>query len=169
MALTLAEYNSTKSMPGAWPPNPVLSPTFIMLVVSCVNVLMDAINILVQCCGVRVLRTVTGVVTAIMPAIAAGLFKFARDLNLLNLLILQAELTGLRTELNMAAGGIVEIDQGSIISHGIESEIDDERRGKIESRQRFYRNSGKSYRNTVSLSNFALCKLLQCEKRLFPT
>jgi hypothetical protein len=89
MALTLAEYNSTKSMPGAWPPNPVLSPTFIMLVVSCVNVLMDAINILVQCCGVRVLRTVavivtkvrtvTGVVTAIMPAIAAGLFKFANN------------------------------------------------------------------------------------------
>ena len=60
-----------------------------MLVVSCVNVLMDAINILVQCCGVRVLRsvavivtkvrTVTGVVTAIMPAIAAGLFKFASN------------------------------------------------------------------------------------------
>ncbi|KIM98644.1 hypothetical protein OIDMADRAFT_31418 [Oidiodendron maius Zn] len=87
MALTLAQYNSTKNAPGAWPPNPVLSPTFIMLIISCVNVLMDAINLLVQCCGVRVLRTVativtkvrtvTGVVAAIMPAVAVGIFKFA--------------------------------------------------------------------------------------------
>ena len=89
MALTLAQYNSTKNMPGAWPPNPVVSPTFIMLIISCVNVLMDAINLLVQCCGVRALRTVativtkvrtvTGVVAAIMPAFAVGIFKFANS------------------------------------------------------------------------------------------
>ena len=89
MALTLAQYNSTKNMPGAWPPNPVFSPTFIMLIISCVNVLMDAINLLVQCCGVKVLRTVativtkvrnvTGIISAIMPAIAVGIFKFANN------------------------------------------------------------------------------------------
>jgi hypothetical protein len=87
MALTLALYNSNKNIPGAFPQSPVLSPTFIMLIVSCINVLMDAANLLVQCCGVRVVHTVgtivtkvrnvTGVISAILPAIAAGFFKFA--------------------------------------------------------------------------------------------
>lgn len=89
MALTLTLFNSNKHIPGAFPESPVLSPTFIMLIVSCINVLMDAANLLVQCCGFRVVHTVgtivtkvrnvTGVISAILPAIAAGFFKFAFD------------------------------------------------------------------------------------------
>jgi hypothetical protein len=89
MALTLVKYNSTKSVKGAWPDNAILSPTFLMLIVSVLNVLMDAINLLVQCCGTRAIRTVgsivtkvrnfTGFLSAIMPAIAAGFAAFAKN------------------------------------------------------------------------------------------
>jgi len=63
MALTLAQYNSTKTRqePG---PQPRPLATFIMLL-SPASRLMDAINLLVQCCGVRVLRTVTTIVTKV--------------------------------------------------------------------------------------------------------
>jgi hypothetical protein len=82
MALTLAKFNATKHVPGAWPQNPVTSPTFLMMIVSTVNCFVDSINLLVQCCGpaaiglmasvVFKVRNVTGVVMALAPAIAAG-------------------------------------------------------------------------------------------------
>jgi hypothetical protein len=69
-------------VPGAWPKNPVTSPTFLMMIVSTVNCLVDSINLLVQCCGAAVIgvmasivfkvRNVTGVVTALAPAVAVG-------------------------------------------------------------------------------------------------
>ena len=82
MALTLAKFNATKNVPGAWPKNPVTSPTFLMIIVSTVNCLVDSINLLVQCCGAAAIgvmagivlkvRNVTGVIMALAPAIAAG-------------------------------------------------------------------------------------------------
>jgi hypothetical protein len=82
MALTLAKFNATKHVPGAWPQNPVTSPTLLMLIVSIVNCFVDSANLLVQCCGaaaigvmagiVLKLRNVTGVVMALAPAVAAG-------------------------------------------------------------------------------------------------
>jgi hypothetical protein len=89
MALTLIKYNSSKNVKGAWPANPVLSPTFLMLVVSCVNVLVDVANLLVQCCGAKAIkrvadvvmkvRTTTGTITAVAPAVAAGFSAFAQN------------------------------------------------------------------------------------------
>ena len=89
MVLTLVKYNSTKSVKGAWPANAILSPTFLMLVVSVLNVFMDAINLLVQCCGARAIRAMgaivtkvrnfTGFLSAVMPAIAAGFAAFAKN------------------------------------------------------------------------------------------
>jgi hypothetical protein len=82
MALTLAKFNATKNVPGAWPENPVTSPTFLMMIVSTVNCLVDSINLLVQCCGAAAIgvmasivfkvRNVTGVIMALAPAVAAG-------------------------------------------------------------------------------------------------
>jgi hypothetical protein len=82
MALTLAKFNATKNVPGAWPQNPVTSPTFLMMIVSIVNCFVDSINLLVQCCGAAAIsvmagivfkvRNVTGVLMALAPAVAAG-------------------------------------------------------------------------------------------------
>jgi len=82
MALTLAKFYATKNVPGAWPENPVTSPTFLMMIVSTVNCLVDTINLLVQCCGATAIgvmasivlkvRNVTGVVMALAPAAAVG-------------------------------------------------------------------------------------------------
>src|SRR2546421_8313789 len=82
MALTLAKFNATKNVPGAWPTNPATGPTLLMMIVSTVNCLVDSINLLVQCCGAAAIgvmasvvfkvRNVTGVVMALGPAVAAG-------------------------------------------------------------------------------------------------
>src|SRR3954452_15158109 len=82
MALTLAKFNTTKNVPGAWPQNPMTSPTFLMAIVSTVNCIVDSINLLVQCCGATAIgvmasivfkvRNVTGVVMALAPAVAVG-------------------------------------------------------------------------------------------------
>jgi hypothetical protein len=82
MALTLAKFNATKKIPGAWPQNPVTSPTLLMMIVSIVNCLVDSANLLVQCCGTAALGVmagivskvlkVTGVVMALAPAAAVG-------------------------------------------------------------------------------------------------
>lgn len=89
MALTLVKFNSSKNITGAWPKNPILSPTFLMLSVSVINLTVDAIYLLVQCCGARAIKTVsrivikvrntTGIITAIAPAIAAGFSSFAES------------------------------------------------------------------------------------------
>jgi hypothetical protein len=82
MGLTLAKFNATKKVPGAWPQNPVTSPTLLMMIVSIVNCLVDSANLLVQCCGaaaigvmagiVSKVRKVTGVVMVLAPAAAVG-------------------------------------------------------------------------------------------------
>lgn len=82
MAVTLAKFHATKNVPGAWPKNPVTSPTILMLAVSVINCLVDSANLLVKCCGPAVVglmgglalkvRNVTGVVTMVAPAVAAG-------------------------------------------------------------------------------------------------
>ena len=82
MALTLAKYNATKKVPGAWPQNPLTSPTLLMMIASILNCLVDSANLLVQCCGAAVIgavagvvakvHKVTGVVMTLGPAAAVG-------------------------------------------------------------------------------------------------
>jgi hypothetical protein len=82
MALTLAKFAATKNVPGAWPQNPVTSPTIVMLAASVVTCLVDSANLLVQCCGAAIVgfmarftlkvRHVTGIITMLAPAVAAG-------------------------------------------------------------------------------------------------
>ena len=82
MGLTLAKFNATKNVPGAWPENPLTSPTLLMMVVSIVNCLVDSVNLLFQCCGAAALGVMTGiaskvhkatgVVMALAPAAAVG-------------------------------------------------------------------------------------------------
>jgi hypothetical protein len=89
MVLTLIKYNSTKNIQGAWPANAILSPTLLMLVVSCVNVIIDSVNLLVQCCGVKAIkamaavvtkvRNAMGIITTLAPAVAAGFSAFAKN------------------------------------------------------------------------------------------
>jgi hypothetical protein len=82
MALTLAKFNETKNVPGAWPQKPVTAPTLLMMIVSVVNCLVDSASLLIQCCGaaaigvmagiVSKVHKVTGVVMALAPAVAVG-------------------------------------------------------------------------------------------------
>ena len=65
MALTLAKFNATKKVPGAWPQNPVTSPTLLMMIVSIVNCLVDSANLLVQCCGAAALGVMAGIVSKV--------------------------------------------------------------------------------------------------------
>jgi hypothetical protein len=88
MILTIVKYNSTKNVVGAWPASPVLSPTILMIVVSCINVIVDSANLLVQCCGAKIIRkmayiatkahTITSAITALLPAVAAGYSAIAQ-------------------------------------------------------------------------------------------
>jgi hypothetical protein len=82
MIFTLSSYNRTKSMAGAWPTTTILSPTLLMLAVSCINVLVDSALLLVQCCGAQriglvgqyatKIKTFMGTITTILPVAAVG-------------------------------------------------------------------------------------------------
>ena len=85
MALTLAKYNSTKNIKGAWPDNPKLTPTILLLVMACLTCTADIITILVHLCQTRVvermmrfvakIRAVMGFLQAIASAAGTGYFR----------------------------------------------------------------------------------------------
>jgi hypothetical protein len=87
MALTLAKYNSTKNIEGAWPANPKLTPTIIILVMACLTCTADIITVLVHLCHTRVvermmrlvakIRAVMGFLQAIASAAGTGYFKIS--------------------------------------------------------------------------------------------
>ena len=87
MALTLAKYNSTKNIQGAWPTNPLLTPTIVLLIMACLTCIADIITILVHLCSVRVvermmravakIRAVMGFLQAIATAAGTGYFRIS--------------------------------------------------------------------------------------------
>jgi hypothetical protein len=89
MALTLATYNSTSSVEGAWPTNPLLAPTIVLLAMACLTLIADFITILVHCCGVKVarsmmravakIRVLVGFLQAIASAAGTGYFKVSNN------------------------------------------------------------------------------------------
>jgi hypothetical protein len=89
MALTLAKYNSTKNVPGAWPANPLLSPTIVLLVMACLTCVADitivfahffrgnVVNSMMKL--VAKIRAVMGFLQAMATAAGAGYFKIANN------------------------------------------------------------------------------------------
>lgn len=87
MAFTLAKYNSTNNIEGAWPANPKLAPTIILLAMACLTCIADIITILVHLCNVRVvdrmmrlvakIRAVMGFLQAIASAAGTGYFRMS--------------------------------------------------------------------------------------------
>jgi hypothetical protein len=85
MALTLAKYNSTKNVEGAWPTNPLLTPTIVLLAMASLTCLADIITVCVHAChgkvvdsmmaGVAKIRAVMGFLQAIATAAGTGYFK----------------------------------------------------------------------------------------------
>jgi hypothetical protein len=87
MILTLVEFNNSKDVEGAWPKEPLLTPTNVMLAVSVVSLFADAISLGFQCFGGHVAvtaKTYAGYVKNVMKGIqlvvtaaGSGIFKSA--------------------------------------------------------------------------------------------
>jgi hypothetical protein len=89
IALTLVKFNSTKNVAGAWPANPLLSPTIVLLAMACLTCVADIITVFVHCCHGKVvdsmaravakIRAVMGFLQAIATAAGTGYFKIANN------------------------------------------------------------------------------------------
>jgi hypothetical protein len=89
MALTLVKFNSTKNVAGAWPANPLLSPTIVLLAMACLTCVADIITVFVHCSHGKVvdsmvrvvakIRVVMGFLQAIATAAGTGFFKIANN------------------------------------------------------------------------------------------
>lgn len=83
-AVTLVKYRSTQNVKGAWPTSPLLTPTYVMAVLSCTA---DIIVFSVNCCYGQVKNTMMDIVQkirgsmgflqVIATAAGAGYFKWA--------------------------------------------------------------------------------------------
>jgi len=87
-ALTLVKYRSTQNVAGAWPLNPLLTPTYVLLAMAVLSCTADIITLGVNCCYGQVKNTMMNVVEkirssmgflqAIANAAGAGYFKWAQ-------------------------------------------------------------------------------------------
>ena len=87
-ALTLVKYHSTQNVPGAWPTNPLLTPTYVLLAMAVLSCTADIISFSVNCCYGQVkntamnivekIRSSMGFLQAVASAIGAGYFKAAQ-------------------------------------------------------------------------------------------
>ena len=86
-ALTLVKYRSTQNVAGAWPVNPLLTPTYVLLAMAVLSCTADIITFGVNCCYgqvkntmmdvVQKIRSVMGFLQAIANAAGAGYFRSA--------------------------------------------------------------------------------------------
>jgi hypothetical protein len=86
-ALTLVKYRSTENVAGAWPTNPLLTPTYVLLAMAVLSCTADVITFSVNCCYGQVknkmmdvvakIRTSMGFLQAIANAAGAGYFRWA--------------------------------------------------------------------------------------------
>lgn len=87
--ITLVEYRSTETVAGAWPTNPFLTPTYILLAMAVLSCTADVITFSVNCCYGQVknkmldvvakIRSSMGFLQAIANAAGAGYFKWANN------------------------------------------------------------------------------------------
>lgn len=89
MIFTIIQYRNSESVAGAWPKQALLTPTFVMLAMSVISLVADAVTLGMQCFGGVVASTATTyagyvkramtVVQLIVNAAGAGYFKDAKD------------------------------------------------------------------------------------------
>jgi hypothetical protein len=89
MVLTLETYNGTKNVAGAWPNNPLLTPTIVCLAMACLTFFADVATVLVYCCNVKVaasltrwvtkIRALVGFLQGVATAGASGYFKISNN------------------------------------------------------------------------------------------
>lgn len=89
MIMTLVKFFSTSHIAGAWPTNPKLYPTYILLIVSLMSLSIDLLHLGARYCGsasarkadlmASKLRHTIMVIQAIASATGAGIFKGTRD------------------------------------------------------------------------------------------
>jgi hypothetical protein len=86
-ALTLVKYRSTQNVKGAWPTNPLLTPTYVLLAMAVLSCTADIITFSMNCSYGQVkntmmnivekIRSSMGLLQAIATAAGAGYFKWA--------------------------------------------------------------------------------------------
>jgi len=87
MATTLAKFFSTRAgTPRAWPSNPALYPTYTLISVSAVVLILDVVALISYCCGVKAANRASDMSSyvqylalAIGWAAGAGVFKWANS------------------------------------------------------------------------------------------
>jgi hypothetical protein len=87
MVLTIQKYNSSKSVSGAWPKNPFLTPTFVMLAMATLTCIMDLTLLTLKCCSEERaakankfadnLKIAIVVIQALGTIASSGFFKWA--------------------------------------------------------------------------------------------
>ncbi len=87
--LNLVKYHNTQNVTGAWPTNPLLTPTYVLLAMAVLSCTADIITFSVNCCYGQVkntamnmverIRSSMGFLQAVATAIGAGYFRAARD------------------------------------------------------------------------------------------
>ncbi len=89
MALTLIIYFNSKSSTGAWPSNPVLAPTIVLLTMATLSCIADLITLFMHACSgkwvttmtktVARIRVIVGFLQAIATAAGAGYLQSAKS------------------------------------------------------------------------------------------
>jgi len=87
MINTLVGFRSTQNVKGAWPSEPILSPTFFMLSMAAVTFIADVLTFGARCGGascakkvstiVARIRSTTSVMQILVSGAGAGIFKYA--------------------------------------------------------------------------------------------
>lgn len=91
MTITLVTFQNNANVDGAFPKNPLLSPTIVMLSIACLNVTADVVTLGIHFCHGRTaataermvqrIRSVLSIIQAIGGATSAGYFKSAQSLS----------------------------------------------------------------------------------------
>ncbi|PMD46851.1 hypothetical protein L207DRAFT_613685 [Hyaloscypha variabilis F] len=89
MALTLIIYFNSKSSTGAWPSNPILAPTIVLLTMATLSCIADLITLFMHACSgkwvttmtktVARIRVIVGFLQAIATAAGAGYLQSAKS------------------------------------------------------------------------------------------
>ena len=89
MALTLQKHQSTQTVSGAWPANPYLTPTLVMLAMAMLTGAGDVVKLLMDCLSgdaakmakraASRIRIIGSVLQMVSSAGGAGFFKWAKD------------------------------------------------------------------------------------------